>query len=76
MNTIKSLFGVKSRKENAARAAEQEASESQIRSVNNAAEARQVQASELAATRRQSRLGRKQLMWLPLGGQRTALGNR
>lgn len=73
-NTVKSIFGGKSRKEKAAMAAAQEANNATIRGANLAAEQRQQQSADMFSTRRASRLGRRNLTWLPLGGSRSALG--
>lgn len=73
MNKIKGFFGAPNRKEKAARIAEQEGVNSQIRAANTAAEMRQKQQAEFADLRR-NRRGKRAFSWQPLGGTRQSLG--
>jgi hypothetical protein len=74
-DTIKGMFGVKTKAQKRAEAAAKEANDATIRATNTAAEERQSQAADIGyAARRASKLGRRQLSWMPLGGNRPSLG--
>lgn len=63
-----------SKKEKLAMAQQAEAARATTRAANAAAEQKQQQASEMGVVRRVSKIGRRQLSWLPLGGVRQPLG--
>ncbi len=71
---VKGMFGIRTKAQKKAEAAAKEANDATIRATNAAAEDRQAQAAEVGyAARRASKLGRRQLSWLPLGGNRAPL---
>jgi hypothetical protein len=75
-DTVKTLFGGRSKAEKQAMRAQQMAAEAQQRAANQAGEDLAAKAGDVGlAARRAQMAGRKQLTWMPLGGARAPLGS-